>query len=151
MSFPYVESFLALLVAYMGYSVWAGLDARYPIAAALALLVATAIVDASGNTAAANTLAEYVFFLLGAGVVLLLIDHVRDSRRRSSDPVHPSAQGESAQTAEPGERPTDQALDRVEQQPVPVVDAPGREYQEDEQQRDSQPEWDENEPGQPKR
>lgn len=86
MSFPYTEVFLALLVAYMAYSVWSGLDGRYPIAAALLLLVVTAVVDALGNTGAANTLAEFVFFLLGAGVVLLLIEHVREGRAVSASP-----------------------------------------------------------------
>lgn len=86
MNFPYAEAFLALFLAYMVYSAWAGIDPRYPIGAALALLVATAIVDALGDVATANTLAEYVFFLLGGGVILLLIDHVRESRAGRSAP-----------------------------------------------------------------
>ena len=39
MTFPYVAAFLVLLLAYMVYSQWARLDSRYPIAAALLLLV----------------------------------------------------------------------------------------------------------------
>ncbi len=62
----------------MAYSEWAGLDSRYLIAGALVLLVATALVDAAGATNLANTLAEFVFFLLAGGVVLLLVDHVRE-------------------------------------------------------------------------
>ena len=77
MDVPYNAIFLGLLVAYLAYSVWARLDGRYPIAAALVLLVATAVVDAAGDTGAANSLAEFVFFLLAGGVVLLLIEHVR--------------------------------------------------------------------------
>ena len=42
---PYAEVFLALLLAYMVYSVWARIDGRLPIAAALGLLVVTAVVD----------------------------------------------------------------------------------------------------------
>ncbi len=133
MSFPYVTAFLALLVAYMVFSVWAGLDARYPIAGALVLLVATAVTDALGDSTTANTLAEYVFFLLGAGIVLLLIDHVRAGRapRRPRDPSA-AAHGVAAEPSEPGEGPAHDPLDRLEQEPIPVVDAPGREHQEDE-------------------
>jgi hypothetical protein len=87
MDIPYTPIFVGLLVVYLVYSVWAHLDGRYPIGAALALLVVTAVVDAAGDTAAANSLAEFVFFLLAGGVVLLLIEHVRD---------RPRAQGEAA-------------------------------------------------------
>jgi len=78
MDVPYTEIFLGLLVAYMVYSVWARLDGRIPIGAALVLLVVTAIVDAAGDVDAANSLAEFVFFLLAAGVVLLLVEHLRE-------------------------------------------------------------------------
>lgn len=140
MTFPFVELFLALLAAYMGYSVWAGLDSRYPIAAALVLLVATAVVDALGSTGTANTLAEYVFLLLGAGVLLLLIDHVRGSREGSASAgrVAGVAQGEPTQAAEPRQRSPDQPLERFQQQTVPVVDASGGQDKEDEQDRDSE-------------
>ncbi len=146
MSFPYVDVFLALLVVYMGYSVWSGLDSRYPIAAALVLLVVTAVIDATGNVAVANTLAEYVFFLLGAGVVLLLIDHVRDSRREAhaTGTSAGPAQGKTAETAQPGKRTADQSLDGVEQQPVPIIDASGDQHEYDEEKRDAQPNWHEN-------
>ena len=97
MAFPYTGVFLALLLAYMAYSVWARLDARYPIAAALVLLVLTAVVDAVGEVAAANTLAEYVFFLLGSGVVLLLIEHVRE-RPRGEPMAGPVGSGPTANT-----------------------------------------------------
>ena len=137
-SFPYVEVFLGLLGVYMAYSVWARLDARYPIVAALVLLVATAVVDALGNTTTANTLAEYVFFLLGAGVVLLLIDQIRTSRspRAPLSPSVRSTAGQPAQPAEPGKGTTDDSLDRFEKEPVPVVHAAGRKDQEDEEKRD---------------
>jgi peptidoglycan/LPS O-acetylase OafA/YrhL len=80
-TFPYVPAFLLLLAAYMVYSEWARLDSRYLIAGALVLLVATALVDAAGSTDLANTLAEFVFFLLAGGVLLLLVDHLRGEPR----------------------------------------------------------------------
>jgi hypothetical protein len=149
-SFPFTEVFLALLVAYMAYSVWAGLDARYPIAAALLLLVVTAVVDALGNTGTANTLAEFVFFLLGAGVLLLLIDHVRESRAApQAEPtgLASPAPGEATQPADERERPSQHPLDRLEQQPVPVVDAPGRDHEHQEEAGDAEGESDEGEVG----
>lgn len=116
MTFPFVPTFLGVLLVYMVYSEWARLDSRYLVAGALVLLVATAIVDAAGATATANTLAEFVFFLLAGGVVLLLVDHVRDRpksapsvgrgsrpRRRNADPPDPPKEWKG---------PTDQSLDR---------------------------------------
>ena len=143
MSFPYLEVFLALLLVYMAYSVWADLDARYPIAAALALLVITAIVDALGNVAAANTLAEYVFFLLGAGVLLLLIDHIRASRRRpiGSEDLGRSSEGETAKATQPRKGTTDEMLNGVQQQPVAVVDTAGHQDQYYKEDRDSEADW----------
>jgi len=120
MSFPYVSAFLILLLAYMIYSEWARLDSRYPIAAALALLVATAIVDAAGAVAAANTLAEYVFFLLAGGVVLLLVDHMREGRAvpgaGGAAGSAPSVPGESeaAEAAEERQGPADEPFDSAE-------------------------------------
>jgi hypothetical protein len=116
--FPFAEVFLALLVAYGAYSVWAGLDARYPIAAALFLLVVTAVVDALGSTDAANTLAEFVFFLLGAGVLLLLIDHVRESRappRAGPTGLVAGPQGEPSEATEERQGPAEETLHRVEE------------------------------------
>lgn len=144
MSFPYIAVFVGLLLAYMGYSIWAGLDPRYPIGAALVLLVATAIVDALGDTQTANTLAEYVFFLLGAGVLLLLIDHLREGRKRpeSSSSLAPRAEGKATETPEQGKRTTDQTFDRLQKEPIPIVDASGRQHQDDEQNGDGQTEGD---------
>ena len=112
-SFPYLELFVGLLVAYMVYSVWAHLDARYPIAAALVLLLVTAIVYAGGASASANVLAEYVFFLLGAGIVLLLVEQFRASRRPAPADSRPP-QGEAPEASEPGQRSADEPLDRVQ-------------------------------------
>lgn len=96
MDVPYTEIFLGLLLAYMVYSVWARLDGRYPIAAALVLLVVTAVVDAAGDATTANSLAEYVFFLLAAGVVLLLVEHVRER------PTRPAATSSGPTTTQSG-------------------------------------------------
>lgn len=77
----YLDAFLLLLALYVGYSLWARLDGRLPVAGALILLVLLAVLDASGNTSAANEVAVYVFFLLVAGALLLLVDHYRRPRR----------------------------------------------------------------------
>ena len=143
MAFPFVEVFLGLLLAYMVYSVWAQLDARLPIGAALVLLVVTAVVDALGATSSANTLAEFVFFLLGAGVLLLLVEHVREGRRAPAAAPDRSVGPTEPVTTEPTnevERSPDQALDGLEQEAVPLTDAPGREDDQQEQPGDREPE-----------
>jgi hypothetical protein len=76
---PYVVIFLALLAAYLLTSEWAGLDSRSPIVIAMVLLIAIGIVDAAGDTATADTMAEYVIFLLGGGIILLTVDLIRDA------------------------------------------------------------------------
>jgi len=142
MDVPYTAIFVGLLVAYMVYSVWARLDGRYPIGAALALLVVTAIVDASGATETANTLAEFVFFLLGGGVVLLLIEHLRE-RAAPKPPTAPeSLPPESVPSEPPEERKgtTQEPFERLEQQPVAVVDGPGHEDRHDEPEGKPEPE-----------
>lgn len=106
MAFPYEAVFVALLGAYMVFSEWEGLDSRYPIVAGLVLLVAAAIADAAGAASTANTLAVYVFFLLGAGVILLLVDYVRQARNRPG-PVEAT-------------RPTDPASASTETRQPPV-------------------------------
>ncbi|MGB7123555.1 MAG: hypothetical protein WBE40_01690 [Thermoplasmata archaeon] len=118
MAFPYVAAFLILLLAYMTYSEWAGLDSRYPIGAALGLLVVTAAADATGSAALANTLAEFVFFLLAGGVVLLLVDYARDRRPSASAPerrlgLRPWSP-QSTEATDEWQRTTDQTLDRPE-------------------------------------
>jgi MFS superfamily sulfate permease-like transporter len=79
--FDPLYGFLAALLVYMVYSEWVGLDSRYVVGAALVLLVIDAVIDAGGATNLANTVAVYVFFLLAAGVVLLLVDQVREARK----------------------------------------------------------------------
>jgi len=135
MDVPYAAIFGGLLLVYMAYSVWARLDGRYPIAAALVLLVVTAVVDALGNGGLADTLAEFVFFLLAAGVVLLLVEHLRDRPRTAAPaptPVLP-AQGVPPDPSEQREGPTEQPLEGLQQEAVPVVHGPGDDHRDDEQ------------------
>lgn len=119
MTFPYIPVFLGVLVVYMVYSEWARLDSRYLVAGALGLLVATAVVDAAGATGAANTLAEFVFFLLAGGVVLLLVDHVRERPQREGD-ARPDDSAprtrdpDAPDTSQERQGPPDQALDGSE-------------------------------------
>lgn len=91
MAFDPTYPFLALLLVYMVYSEWTRLDSRYLILAALALLVITAAVDAAGAIGTANVLAVYVFYLLAAGVLLLVIDHVREERAAARSGARPRA------------------------------------------------------------
>jgi hypothetical protein len=117
-AFPFVPAFLLVLLTYMGYSEWARLDSRYLIVGALGLLLVTAVVDAAGATDRANTLAEFVFLLLAGGVVLLLVDHLRDR------PPAPPGRGwfSGLRTGKPDpsdapqeqQRPADQSLDGPE-------------------------------------
>ena len=123
MSFPFVAVFLGLLLAYMVYSAWARLDPRYPVVAGVVLLVITAGVDASGATDTANLLAEFVFFLIGAGVVLLLVDHARARFGGPSGGGQASVR-EPSEPPEERQRPAEELLDRLEQEPVPAVNAP---------------------------
>ena len=142
MDIPYTTIFVGLLVVYLAYSVWARLDGRYPIGAALALLVVTAVVDAAGDTNAANALAEFVFFLLAGGVVLLLIEHLRERPAPAAAAPSGSAvsQGVATEAAEEQKGSTEQPLHGLEKQPVPVVDRPRDEDGDHEQERDADPE-----------
>lgn len=135
---PYLEVFLALLGVYLIYSVWVRLDPRFPIVGALVLLVATALVDAANEVPAANTLAEFVFCLLAAGVLLLLVDHLRTSRSVASGSAGGAGTGHPAgQATNEGDRPSEQLFDHVQEELVPPVDAPGREHDPDEERRDA--------------
>jgi hypothetical protein len=136
MDVPFASIFVVLLLVYLGYSVWARLDGRYPIGAALALLVVTAIVDAAGQTDLANTLAEYVFFLLAGGVVLLLIEHLRGRSRAAGTEPALAAQRVPSQPPEEGKRSADEPFHGLEEQPVAVVDGAGHEDRRDEPERD---------------
>ena len=109
-SIPYSVVFLALLVAYLVYSAWARLDPRYPVAAALLLLVATAVVDALGAVGTANALAGYVFFLLAGGVVLLLVDHVRGRDRADRPDAASAGPAPAAEAADERHLPPEDAF-----------------------------------------
>lgn len=141
MALPYLEIFLGLFVVYLVYSALTHMDARYPIGAALLMLVAAAVADAANSVDLANTLAEYVFLLLAGGVLLLLVDHLRST-------PHPSPAGSDSEgslgpegvPAEPsreGDTAPNQGLDRVEEQLVPLVDAAGHDDNQHKEGRDS--------------
>ncbi len=80
MAFPYLDLVPLLILAYVVYLGVTRKDGRYPIGLALVLLVIAAIVDAAGDPSGANTLATFVFYLLAGGVLLLLVEHVREAR-----------------------------------------------------------------------
>lgn len=89
----FVATFAALLLLYMAYSQWARLDPRWPIGGGLVLLAFAGLADAGGAHDLANTIAVYTFLLLGAGIVLLLADYVREQRtlrRRSAEGGEPA-------------------------------------------------------------
>jgi hypothetical protein len=142
MAIPYLEVFLGLLVAYLAYSIWTRLDARYPIVAALALLVVTAIVDALGATGAADTLAGFTALLLLGGIALVLVEYVRSRvlhrpRYANGSFGQPATKGEPAETTHERDRPSQQLLDHLEEETVPPVDAPGGGNEEDERPGDA--------------
>lgn len=129
MDVPYTYVFGALLLIYMVYSQWAGLDSRYPIAAALVLLVGAAIVDASGASAVANTLSVFVFLLLAAGVVLLLADHVRASRRAARSGADATA-AQPPEAAEEVQATSEDPLHGLEEQLVSRIHAARQQHRE---------------------
>ncbi len=143
MAVPYLEVFGVLLVGYMAYSFWERIDPRYPIAAGLLLLVATAVTEALGASASADVLAEYVFLLLVAGVVLLLLEQLRGRRNRPATPLPQGSAHPEEHSTDPSQQrdlPTQEPLDHLEQQPVALVDAPGGHDDQKEQAGDGQSE-----------
>ncbi len=103
MPFPYVATFLALLLGYLIYSAWARLDARYPIVAAIVLFAAAAGADGLGNFPLSVTLSEFSALLLGAGVLLLLVDAARERRAaaRSGSGIGPPPDAEPSDPPQP--------------------------------------------------
>lgn len=133
MGLPAVPVFLVLLVAYTAYSWWSSLDPRYPLLAAFALLVACAGLAALGEVGVANTVAVFVFLLLGSGVLLMLLDRLRE-RRRARDPGGDRAPSEMGRQPSDEEDPaSEHPLDRLQQQPVADVQAPRDEDDDHEQ------------------
>lgn len=81
MDLGFTELLGGLLIAYVAYSLWAGLDPRYPLVAALVTLLGAFGVQAAGNTAIANDLALDTFLLFVAGLALLVLERVRRAGR----------------------------------------------------------------------
>jgi hypothetical protein len=133
MGFPAVPIFLVLLAVYVAYSWWTDLDPRYPLGAAFALLIAAAGLAAAGAIAAANTVAVFVFLLLGAGVVLLLATELRKRRRGGGRDEGPGGPRQvPGEPADERDLAPQHPLDRLEQEPVPFIEAPGHEDGHDE-------------------
>lgn len=128
--FPYVYVFSGLFAAYLGFSVWTRLDPRYPVAAAMALFVFAIVEDAGGNTNTSEALGVYVFILLVGGVALLLVDHVRPSGRARGAPQAKAPGADPSDGAKPA---VEQRLDRLQQQPVTIVEAAAQQHDQHEQ------------------
>ena len=99
----YTEVFLGLLAVYVIYSLVTKLDGRLPVGAALVLLVVAAVLDSTGASGTANTLASYVFFLLAAGVFLLVVEHLRERRAAERSGVAPAGQPAAESREAPNE------------------------------------------------
>lgn len=93
--------FATLLGAYLVTSAWAGLDPKYPIALAALLLIWIAAAEATGNVAVALTLAEFVGLLLAGGILLMVVSHVRKTRRAGTVPVRNPLKPTSEHSAKP--------------------------------------------------
>lgn len=126
MSLPYPAIFAVLLLVYLVYAGWVRLDPRYPVAGALALLVAAAIAQAANGTGVANLLAVYAFLLLAGGVGGLLFDHLRNSPHPVAGGAIPEAGDPPGQPPEEGDPTAEQALDHLKEHPVPPVEAAGQ-------------------------
>ena len=137
MTAPYLDLFLGAFIVYLVYSAWTRLDSRFPILAALALIVVAGALDVEGSTARAGTLEEYIVIFLGGGIVLLVVDHVREARQGANPPSESAARVSPDQASPDApnerERSPDQPFDGLEKEPVTVVDAAGRDHDQDEQ------------------
>jgi hypothetical protein len=135
MAVSYELAFAVLVLAYLIASYWAGLDPRWPVAGAAAIVVATALASVGGNVPLANTLAPYALLLLGGGVVLLIVSPDRPTSARAA-PVESAAQ--TRQGADQRDGPSQDPLHHFQQEPVAVVDRSGEDDGQDEQPRDRQ-------------
>jgi hypothetical protein len=137
---PYLEIFVGLLGVYLVVSAMSHLDPRYPIVAALLLLVSAGVADAANAVGLANTLAEFVFLLLGGGVVLLLVERLRGTPapavRSGMSAAVVAPQGGAPEPADQRDPHPQERLDGVEEHLVPAVDAPRGEDAEQEPDRD---------------
>ena len=71
---------LLIFVLYFAISLIYNLDSRYPIVAAIVLLISAAVVLPNDETFA-NKLAVYAYYFLVVGVALQLIEYVREQRK----------------------------------------------------------------------
>jgi hypothetical protein len=116
MAFPYVEVFAGLLAAYLLYSAWAPIDARYPVVAALVLLGVAGAASVANATTVADTVAEFAFLLLAGGVLLLLYTNLRDARLAPDRSVgRPAPKGDPSERTDERQGPADHPLHDLEQ------------------------------------
>ncbi len=101
MDAAFLALWLVIVSAYAGYSLWARLDPRYLLGAALLMVIAAAVLEALGDVAAANALAVDTFFAFLAGLVVLVLDRAISERRATRN------LGRAAGPAEPAGEPTD--------------------------------------------
>lgn len=137
MTIPYQDVFLVLLVGYCGYSLWAGLSPRYPLFAALLLLLAAAGTNWAGATEASNNLGLDAIFVLAAAVGLTSLEIVRARglRPRAAGVADPPA----ADTPQPGQPSSQHSLDDLQGEAVATVDASRSEDDHDEHSGDGEP------------
>lgn len=79
---------LLIFAFYFAVSLIYGLDSRYPIVAAIFLLISAAIFLTTDEDLA-NKLAIYAYYFLVVGVLLQLIEYVKEQRREVEEVVEP--------------------------------------------------------------
>ena len=114
----YTELYAGLLVAYVAYATWAGLDPRIPFAGALVLVLGGAAVVAYGDPGTGEVLGVFGFLTLLAGFAAGLLPERWRRRTRPGGP-------KPAEPVDQRQSPPDPALHDLQQQPVAVVDGPG--------------------------
>ena len=76
------------IIALVGFVIYTAVSAvrcwepRIAVVIAFALLIVTAVTLAIGREGAAEQLAIYAYYFLASGVILLLIEHVRERPHR---------------------------------------------------------------------
>lgn len=111
--------FAVLLTAYEGWALYEGLDPRWPFVGAAGLILGGAALSQYGDPGGGEVLGVFGFLALVAGTVGAVLP-------RRGGTGGPPAAGASPEPVDERDPEPDPRLDHVEQQPVPVVDRPGR-------------------------